>query len=393
MGTLVLTGAATVFSGDLAEPLLPGVDTVVCRDGVIAAVDDADRLAADLEAADQVIDLRGGTLAPGLIDSHGHVTFGDYSPRQRAVDYLAGYVHGGITTTVSAGEVHVPGRPRSAAGVKALAVAAHSCFAEYRPGGMRVHAGAVLIEPTLTEADFAELAGCGVRLAKFGFGAFAHPLDGRDQVRWAQAHGMTVMCHAGGASAAGGAAHNGEVVLALRPNVCGHANGGPTALSPAEAELLLTESDMALQVVQAGNLRAALHLVRRAAECEQLHRIVVGSDTPSGFGVMPLAVLKTVLELTALGGLEPAVAWSLATGNNADTWGLSAGRLAPGAPADVLALAAPAGSQADTAADALRVGDIPAITAVVTAGELRALPSRNTPRPAVPVVPSAPVAI
>ena len=42
-------------------------------------------------------------------------------------------------------------------GVKALAVAAQRCFAEYRPGGMRVIAGSVILEPGLTRADFDEV--------------------------------------------------------------------------------------------------------------------------------------------------------------------------------------------------------------------------------------------
>lgn len=385
MNTLVLTGAATVFSGDLRAPLMDA-DTVVCRNGLIHAVGTAASLCADVEAADEVVDLRGGTIAPGLIDSHGHVTFGDYSPRQRAVDYLSGYVQGGITTTVSAGEVHVPGRPRDAAGVKALAIAAQRCFSEYRPGGMRVRAGAVLIEPTLSEVDFQELAAIGVRLAKYGFGAFADPLDGRDHVRWAQEAGLTVMCHAGGASAAGGASLDGKALLALRPDVCGHANGGPTSLPSADVAALFDETDMALQVVQAGNLKAALRIVELALERDALHRVVVGSDTPSGFGVMPLAVLKTVLELTALGGLAPEVAWSLATGTVSDAWHLPEGRIRAGAPADLLGLAAPAGSQADTASEAMRIGDIPAITAVISDGVVRAMPGKMTPRPAVPAL-------
>nr|AVW82915.1 amidohydrolase [Nocardia interforma ATCC 21072] len=382
MGTLVLTGAATVFSGDPRTPLLDA-DTVVCRNGVIEAIGRASSHGARPHGA-EVVDLCGGTLAPGLIDSHGHVTFGDYSPRQRTVDYLAGYLQGGITTTVSAGEVHVPGRPRDRAGVKALAVAAQRCFSEYRPGGMRVHAGAVLIEPTLVEEDYAELAEAGVRLAKYGFGAFKDPVDGVDHVRWAREAGLTVMCHAGGASAAGGASLGGKALLALRPDVCGHANGGPTALPFEEVEALFAETDMALQVVQAGNLKAALRLVEHAVERDELHRVVVGSDTPSGFGVMPLAVLKTVLELTALGGLAPEVAWSLATGTVSDVWGLPEGRIRVGAPADLLGLAAPAGSQADTVSEAMRIGDIPAITVVVSDGVVRAMPGRMTPRPDVP---------
>jgi enamidase len=43
---------------------------------------------------------------------------------------------------------------------------------------------------------------------------------------------------------------------------------------------------------------------------------------------------------------------------------------------------APWGSTAGDALGALRIGDIPGISAVVTAGSVRALLSRNTPRAA-----------
>ena len=52
--------------------------------------------AAGVEAADVVIDAGGMTAIPGLIDSHVHITFGDYTPRQRTVGYLESYLHGGI---------------------------------------------------------------------------------------------------------------------------------------------------------------------------------------------------------------------------------------------------------------------------------------------------------
>jgi hypothetical protein len=43
---------------------------------------------------------------------------------------------------------------------------------------------------------------------------------------------------------------------------------------------------------------------------------------------------------------------------------------------------APWGSTADDALGALRIGDIPGISAVICGGEVRALLSRNTPRAA-----------
>lgn len=380
MSTLAVTGAGTVVSGDLAEPIVAGADTVVCRDGSITAVGTADALRAEIDTADQVLDAAGGTLAPGLIDSHCHVVLGDYTPRQKTVDFLASYVHGGITSVISPGEIHAPGRPHSAVGVKALAVAARHCFADYRPGGMRVHAGAVVLEPTLTEADFAELAAAQVRLAKFGFGAYSDPADGEPQVRWAQQHGITVMCHSGGASIPGSKPISPEHLLTLRPDVCGHVNGGPTALPDAGVDTIVHDTDMALQLVQAGNLRSTIRIARLASDSGNLHRVVLGSDTPTGTGVMPLGVLKTVAEISSLAGLAPARTWALATGNCARVWELNAGLLRAGADADLIVMDAPWGSTADDALGALAVGDIPGIGAVVTDGQIRALTSRNTPR-------------
>src|SRR5579885_2162468 len=163
-----------IVSGDWRAPFVRG-DTILVEDGRITSIGTAG--AAAVEAAEVVIDAGGMTAIPGLIDSHVHITFGDYTPRQRTVGYLESYLHGGTTTAISASEVHVPGRPRDADGVKALAVAAHKCFADYRPGGMRVIAGSVILEPTLTGNDLGEIAKQGVWLAKAGFGAFPSAYD------------------------------------------------------------------------------------------------------------------------------------------------------------------------------------------------------------------------
>lgn len=379
---LAVVGAGTVLSGDIDAPIVTGADTVVCADGRITAIGRREELAAQVDAAATVIDAQGTTLAPGLIDSHCHVVLGDYTPRQKTVDFLASYVHGGITSVVSPGEIHAPGRPHDATGVKALAIAARACFENFRPGGMRVHAGAVVLEPTLRPDDFAELQRAGVHLAKFGFGRYDDPADGADQVRWAQQHGITVMCHSGGASIPGSKPITPEHLLELAPDVCGHVNGGPTSLSESGVDVIIEQTTMALQLVQAGNLRSAVRILRKAVADGQLGRVVIGSDTPTGTGVMPLGVLKTVAELSSLAEVDPALVWAAATGNNARTWGLPGGLLRPGAAADLVVMDAPWGCTAGDALGALRLGDIPGISAVVTGGVLRALLSRNTPRAA-----------
>jgi len=55
-------------------------------------------LSKRVSSADVVIDADGTTAIPGLIDSHVHTTFGDYTPRQKTVGFLESYLHGGVTT-------------------------------------------------------------------------------------------------------------------------------------------------------------------------------------------------------------------------------------------------------------------------------------------------------
>jgi enamidase len=379
MTTLAITNAGTLLSGDLERPIIPSADTVICRQGVIAAIGSREVLCNEIHGAEHVLDAQGTTVGPGLIDSHCHIVFGDYTPRQKTVDFLDSYVHGGITSVISAGEIHAPGRPRDATGLKALAIAARACFMNFRPNGMRVYAGCVVLEPTLTERDFAELEQAGVWLAKFGFGAYADPLDGEPQVRWAQQHGLKVMCHSGGASIPGSKPITSEHLVRLQPDVCGHANGGPTALPDAGVDMLVRETRLVLQIVQAGNIRSAVRLVNLARELGALDRLIIGSDTPTGTGVMPLGIIKTLAEVASLTGLEPATCWALATGNNARVYGLPGGRLEEGASADLIVMDAPWGSAAANALEALALGDIPGISAVVIEGTVRTLRSRNTP--------------
>ena len=128
---VAIVNIGTIVTGDLTEPLAKG-DTIVTDGDRIVVVGTAS--ASEVEACDVVIDAGRTTAIPGLIDSHVHITFGDFTPRQQTVGYLESYVHGGVTTAISASEVHVPGRPRDAEGVKALAVAAQKMLRELPSG-------------------------------------------------------------------------------------------------------------------------------------------------------------------------------------------------------------------------------------------------------------------
>src|SRR5499426_4931889 len=270
MTTLGLVNIGVVATGILAAPRLEA-EAILVENGRITAAGTASRTGAG--RADVVVDCLGTTVVPGLIDSHCHVVLGDYTPRQKTVDFLDSYVHGGITSVVSAGEgVHAPGRPHDAAAAKALAIAAAKCFEHFHPNGMKVNAGSVVLEPGLTDADFAEMARHGVRHAKYGFGGYAQPRDGEPEVRLAQKHGLCVMSHSGGTSIPGSSPISHEVLLHLRPDVCGHVNGGTTSLDEDGLRRIIRESEMALQVVQAGNLKSALFILRLARETGVLDR-------------------------------------------------------------------------------------------------------------------------
>jgi enamidase len=294
MKSLAIVNIGTLVSGDLEKGILDA-DSIICKGSVIMEMGRG----LDVSHADTVVDAKGTTVIPGLIDSHCHTVLGDYTPRQKQVDFLDSYVHGGITSVVTAGEgVHAPGRPHDPIAVKCLAIAALKCFENFHPNGMKVYGGSVVLEPGLTEEDFIEMAKHGVRYAKFGFGGYSDPCDGAREVRMAQKHGMLVMAHSGGTSLPGSSPIGENILLHLKVDVCGHINGGTTSLDDDGVARVITESDMALQLVQAGNLRSALHIVNLARKHKALYRVCIGSDTPTGTGVMPLGVFKTICELS-----------------------------------------------------------------------------------------------
>lgn len=376
--TVVVTNIGALLSGDVAAPLLDA-DHLVIRDGRIAAIGGD---APPIAEGTVIHDAAGMTVLPGLVDNHVHPVLGDYTPRQHQSHYLEGFVHGGVTSAVSAGEVHTPGRPRDAAGTKALAVLAHKAFGALRPGGLKMYAGALLLEPGLVEADFAELAGHGVHLVgEIGISGVQDVDEAAAMTRWAQAAGMTVTVHVGGASVPTSCTVDGAFAARVRPDVAAHVNGGPTATSLDDVERILAETDAVVEVVHNGNVRAARDVARLVQGRGELHRLVVGTDSPAGSGVQPLGVLRTVSWLASLADLAPDLAVATATGNTTRARRLEGGRVAIGQPADLVLADAPRGSRAGDFCGALELGDTPAIAAVLVDGELVVSRSRNTPPP------------
>ncbi len=372
-----IVNIGTIVTGDWRAPIAAG-DTIVMDAGAIVHVGHAD--AALVESCDVTIDANGTVAIPGLIDSHVHITFGDYTPRQKTVGFLESYTHGGVTTAITASEVHVPGRPKDPDGVKALAVAALKSFETFRPGGMRVHAGSVILEPGLVESDFDELRAKGVWLAKAGFGAFPTPYDYEPMIAWAKARDMITTVHTGGSSIPGSSGIWAEHILALDPDVSFHVNGGPIAMPDEGFPRLVNESQVALQVCTAGNLRTTLWLSKLVREADQFDRYLIATDTPTGSGIMPLGMFYTMTHLASLAGLPVESAIAAATGNNAKVYRLNSGFLQRGKDADVVLIDACLGGSKNDALSAIANGDVPAVSAVITAGIPRFVGrSRNTP--------------
>lgn len=368
-----------ILSGDWREPYASG-DAILMEGGKILEVGSVSSQA--LAECDVVIDADGVTAIPGLIDSQVHNTFGDYTPRQKTVGFLESYVHGGVTTAISASEVHVPGRPKDPEGVKALAVAAMKCFEHYRPGGMRVWGGSIIMEPGLVEADFEEIARKGVWLAKAGFGSVKTPYDYAPMIAWAKKHGMVTMVHTGGSSIPGSSGIWADHLLAIQPDVSFHVNGGPVAMPDRDFPRIVNESTIALQVCTAGNLRTTLLLGDLVRKADQFDRFLIATDTPTGSGIMPLGMMYTISHLASLTDMPVEWAIAAATGNNAKVYRLNSGFVRPGCDADVVLLDACVGGSKDNALDSLRNGDIAAVAAVITDGVPRFVGrSRNTPAP------------
>jgi len=376
-GKLVVRNIGTLLSGALERPVLDA-DTIVAVDGVIRAVGKAAEV--DAAQADVVVDAHGTTVAPGLIDSHVHPVFGDWTPRQNQLGWIDSFLHGGVTTMVSAGEVHLPGRPRDVVGVKALAITAQRAFSSFRPGGVKLHAGAPVLEQGMVEDDFKELAAAGVKLlGEVGLGGVKQGDEAKRMVAWARKYGIQSTIHTGGPSIPGSGLIDADVVLEADADVIGHINGGHTALPLAQIRCLCEQCTRAIEIVHNGNPLAALYAMRTAIELGQPERIVLGTDSPAGSGVQPLGILRTVALLSSLGEIDAATAFCFATGNTARLRALDCGLIEPGSAADLVIMDRAQHTAGKDLLESVRMGDLPGVSMVIIDGVVRCGRSRNTP--------------
>src|SRR5580692_2317591 len=374
---LVIRNIGLLLSGDLKRPILDG-DTIVVVDGKILGIGYEKNL--DTEGAGTLVDANGTTVAPGLIDSHVHPVAGDWTPRQNQLGWIDSTLHGGVTTMVSAGEVHTPGRPRDIVGLKAMAITAQRTFSAFRASGVKVHAGAPVIEPGMEEHDFKELADAGVRyLGEVGLGGVKDSATARKMVAWARKYGINSTIHTGGPSIPGSGLIDKDVVLEADTDVIGHINGGHTALPDDQIVCLCEGCKRGLELVHNGNERAALLTLRTAKELGELNRVILGTDAPAGSGVQPLGILRMVALLASLGEVPAEVAFCFATGNTARMRALDCGLIEVGRAADFVFLDRAQHSAGKTLLESVRLGDLPGVGMTIIDGIVRSQRSRNTP--------------
>jgi len=374
---LVIRHIGRILSGKLEEPLLDG-DCVIAVNGVITHVGYERDL--DTDNAEVVVDAADTWLAPGLIDSHVHPVIGDYTPRQQQIHWIDSCLHGGVTTMISAGEVHLPGRPKDIVGLKAMAIASQRWYENFRPSGVKMHAGAPILEEGMEEQDFKDLADAGVKLlGEVGLGTVKAGETAAQMVKWARKYGIQSTIHTGGPSIPGSGLIDKDIVLEADADIIGHINGGHTALPDDQIMCLCESCSRGIEIVHNGNERAGLLAMRTAFEIDQSERVILGTDSPAGSGVQPLGILRMIALLSSLGNVPAEIAFCFATGNTARMRELDTGIIEPGFSADFVILDQAQHSPGADMLESIQQGNLPGIGMTIIDGKVTSHRSRNTP--------------
>lgn len=370
-----------LVTGDIDQPLL-SAEAIVSEGGVITYIGDVEGV--DFSDAQLIIDAKRSTVLPGLIDNHTHPTLSEYSPRSGNHNWIWHALQGGVTSMISAGEVHIPGLPTDRVGTIAMAIASQRSYANQRPAGVKMEAGAPLLNQEFTKEDFRMMALQGIRhLGEVGIGPVKSVERAAEQVRLARQEGIVSITHTGGPSISASQRMGAEEILEIQPDIVGHINGGYTALSPSAIRCLCEGCLGALEIVHNGNELAAITTLNYARELGHLSRIVLGTDSPAGCGVPTMGLLRTIALLSSFGNVPPEVALCFATGNTAKVRKLNRGVMAIGKEADMLIACPPLGGTRPTVLSSLEYGDLPSISAILIDGCLVLRQSINSPPPSI----------
>ena len=381
MATRAIVNVGKLVTGDIHKPLSEAT-AIWVEDGHIRGLGHSGEFPVD--QADQVIDVQGMTVCPGLIDSHVHNTLDDYAPQQREVGWMENCLLVGNTTIISEGE-QGPGFPRffdDAVGTKATAILAKRVFDHFRPGGaLKMHGGALVLVNGLTRNDFKEMADAGVWLvAEIGGGGLCMPKDIAPLLEWAREFNFFVSMHFGARSIPGSTTVSSAEILALGKGMIhkiAHANGGSTAASWENTLDIIEQTDIPLEMIHNGNHKMMHRIVRKLKERGELHRLVLGTDCPTGQGAVPNAIMRTAVFISAIDDIPAELALAMASGNTARIYGLNTGIIEPGREADILAIDYPPGSIGTNALEAMANGDTVGVSMVMVDGNIVSVKGRD----------------
>jgi enamidase len=133
---------------------------------------------------------------------------------------------------------------------------------------------------------------------------------------------------------------------------------------------ILEESDLWLEMAYGGNHSLTQAFMKKAAEQGQLHRVILGTDTPSGTGVAPRGMLRTMALVASVPGVSPEEAVCMATGSAALAHNLESGFIREGKPADLVIMGKIQGASGNSALESLGQGNLLGISMVLIDGHL-----------------------
>jgi enamidase len=378
IGSVAIINVGKMVSGDFFKGILDA-DAILVRDGVIDQIGWSKDF--DLSSVDHVIDVQNQVLCPGFIDLHVHNTIDDFQSMAQALNWMESYLWYGITTIVSEGE-QGPGYPRffnDPIGTKATAIVARRVFDNFRPGGFqKFHGGALVLVDGLTEADFAEMSKAGVWLvAEIGGGGLYQVKDVQPMIAWARKYNFKVSVHVGPQSIPGSSLVGSELCLAIQPDKLAHLNGGSTAAPWTEIKACIDGTRSYIEMISMGNQKMADRIFSYLKERNELHRVVFGSDTPTGQGVMPNCIQRMVMRAAAFNDIPPEQAIAMGTGNSADLMGFNRGKIEVGREADLLALDSGYDGAGEDALEAMKLDDTFGVSMVMVDGQVVSVKGRD----------------
>ena len=380
----VIKNIGLIVTGDIDKPVRQETKILV-KNGIIKKIG-TDKEIKDSEA-DTVIDANDMMAIPGLIETHAHITFHDYSAICQAMNWMENLAYCGITTMISEG-MHAWGLGRyydDPVATKANTITEATTYKRWMPGSaLKVVGGALILVSGLKKEDFKEMTEAGVKMiAEIGGGGLSEPKDVMQYVKWAKELGWHVAAHASPCSIPGSSHMSPEKIIEINPDKVAHLSGGSTPLSWPEIKEIIdkTRRDCALELSAQSNTRIALKIVEYAKEKGQLDRVIMGSDQAVGLGLQWGSLWLLMSQVASMTDVPPEKVVAMATGNAGRHFNkfvdMNRGIIEVGKEADIVITDKPHGSAAKDFLDALKHGDCCAPALVMVDGRVIAIKGRD----------------